>query len=136
MYKNRGHFRGRKKTEKNWGAMVAPYLGRRGRPSRSGSLAYAALGGDKKLKKENLGCLRHPKFRAPPAPLSGGACGATNGFKNVTRSIGIPNMCLVLKSDNGKVVFIANRQIESQNHGITEPSIPYYYIDCILHILY
>ena len=26
-----------------------------------------------------------------------------NGIKNVTRSIRIPNMCLVLKSDNGKV---------------------------------
>ena len=36
--------------------------------------------------------------------------------------MGIPNMCLVLKSDNGKVVSIANRQTESQNQGITEPS--------------
>ena len=32
-----------------------------------------------------------------------GACGAPNGFENVTRSTRNPNMCLVLKSDNGKV---------------------------------
>ena len=67
-----------------------------------GPSAYAAFGGEKK---------------------NWGACGAPNGFKNVTRSLGIPIMCLVLKSDNGKVVSIANRlTVESQNHGITEPS--------------
>ena len=56
------------------------------------------------------------KIRAPPPRLSGGACGAPNGFKNVTRSMKIPNMCLVLKLDNGKVVSIAN----GQNHRQTD----------------
>ena len=32
--------------------------------------------------------------------------------------MGIPNMCLVLKSDNGKVVSIAN----GQTHRLTQPS--------------
>ena len=50
------------------------------------------------------------KFRPPRVPISGGACGAPNSFKDVTRSTRIPNMCLVLKLDNGKVVFIANEQ--------------------------
>ena len=48
----------------------------------------------------------------PSVPQISGACGAPNGFKNVTRSMRIPNMCLVLKLDNGKVVSIAN----GQNH--------------------
>ena len=72
-----------------------------------------------------MGCLRRPQFRAPSAPLSGGTCGAPNDFKNVTRSMRIPNMCLVLKLDNGKVVSIANGQnhrwTESQIDRITEP---------------
>ena len=50
-------------------------------------------------------------------PLSGGACGA-HGFKNFRRVIRIPNMCLVLKLDNGKVVSIAN----GQTHRVTQPS--------------
>ena len=41
-----------------------------------------------------------------------GTFGAPNGFKNLTRFMRIPNMCLVLKFDNGKVVSIAN----GQNH--------------------
>ena len=53
---------------------------------------------------------KNKKIGAPPASLSGGACGAPNGFKNVTRSMRIPNMCLILKSDNGKVVSIVNGQ--------------------------
>ena len=53
-------------------------------------------GGDKRLEKKNWG-----------------ACGAPNGFKNLTHFMRIPNMCLVLKLDNGKVVSIAN----GQNHG-------------------
>ena len=47
-----------------------------------------------------------------------GAQGAPNGFKNLTRSMMIPNMCLVLKLDNGKEVSIANEQTDR----ITEPS--------------
>ena len=46
-----------------------------------------------------------------------GAFGAPNGFKNVTRSMRIPNMCLLLKLDNGKVVSIAN----GHSDRITEP---------------
>ena len=56
-----------------------------------------------------LGRLRHPEFRAPLAPQM--------VLKNVTRSMGIPNMCLVLKSYNGKVVSIANGQNHRQNHA-------------------
>ena len=71
---------------------------------------------------------------APPAPIwetaafgdgerkkrkkkNWGALGAPNSFKNVTRSMRIPNMCLVLKLDNGKVVSIANEQNHRQNHA-------------------
>ena len=39
-----------------------------------------------------------------------GACGAQNGFKNFRWAIKIPNMCLFLKLDKGKVVSIANEQ--------------------------
>ena len=91
-----------KEKKKNWGAGGAPV----------GPSAYAALGGEKK----KLG----PKFRAHPAPLSGGACGAPNGFKNVTRSTRIPNMCLVLKLYNGKVVSIANGQNDRIIDGQTD----------------
>ena len=42
-----------------------------------------------------------------------GACGAPNGFQYLTRSMRIPNMRLVLKLDNGKVVFYSERT-ESQ----------------------
>ena len=45
--------------------------------------------------------------------LLGGAYGAQNGFKNFRWAIRIPNLCLVLKLDNGKVVSIANDQTES-----------------------
>ena len=40
----------------------------------------------------------------------GDTCGAPNDFKDLTRAMRIPNMCLVLKLDNGKVVSIANEQ--------------------------
>ena len=42
---------------------------------------------------------------------------APNGFKDVTRSMKIPNMCLVLKLDNRKVVSIAS----GQTHRVTQP---------------
>ena len=63
-----------KKNKKNRGATGAPRLGRQLTPP------WAA-------KKKNLGCLRRPKFQAPPAPLPGGDCSAPFGFKNVTRSM-------------------------------------------------
>ena len=50
-------------------------------------------------------------FRAPSAPVLGIAFGA-HSFKDVRRVMRIPNMCLVLKLDNGKVVSIANGQTE------------------------
>ena len=37
-----------------------------------------------------------------------GATAAPHNFKNFYRVMKIPNMCLVLKLDNGKVVSIAN----------------------------
>ena len=76
-------------------------LGRRRRPFP------AAFGGGK--TKTNK------KFGAPQTPLLGGTCGA-HSFKNFRRVMRIPNMCLVLKLDNGKVVSIVNGQTESQTH--------------------
>ena len=55
--------------------------------------------GERLLKKKNVS-----------AKKKMGARGATNGFKNFRRAMRIPNMCLVLKLDNGKVVSIANEQ--------------------------
>ena len=42
-------------------------------------------------------------FRSPSATVLGVGCGAHN-FKNVRMVMRIPNMCLVLKLGNGKVV--------------------------------
>ena len=47
-----------------------------------------------------------------------GACSAPNSFNNLIRSMRIPNMYLVLKLDNGKVVSIANEQTDR----FTQPS--------------
>ena len=80
--------------------MNAPYLGRRGRPGR---------GVDKKEEKQ-IGVPSAPQFSGVSGAPFRGAWGAPNGFKNVTRSTRISNMCLVLKLDNGKVVSIANGQ--------------------------
>jgi len=63
--------------------------------------------------KKNIG--------VPTAPLLGGACGAQS-FKIFRRVMRIPNMCLVLKLDNGKVVSIANEQTESQTDRILPTS--------------
>ena len=60
------------------------------------------------------------KFGAPPALLSWGYGGTPNVFKNVIRSMRIPSMCLVLKSDNWNVVSIANGQNQIQNHRIIQ----------------
>ena len=81
--------------------MDAPYLGYRERPTRGGGAA--ALGGDEK------------KFGAPTAPH-------VHSFKNFRRVMRIPNMCLVLKLDNVKVVSIANGQTDRQSDSVTEPS--------------
>ena len=54
-------------------------------------------------------------FRVPSAPVLGVACGA-HSFKNVRRVMRIPNVCLFLKLDNGKLVYIAN----GQNHRIID----------------
>ena len=59
----------------------------------------------------------------PLTPLLGGAYGAPNGFKNFTCAMRIPNMCLVLKLDNGKVVYIA----DEQTHPVSYYNIDY---DC------
>ena len=81
--------------KKNGGVGSAPHLG----------AVESAFGGNKR-KIKNL----------PLALLLGGAYSAPNGFKNLTRAMKIPIMCLVWKLDNGKVVSIAN----GQNHGQTE----------------
>ena len=64
----------------------------------------------------HLGRRRRLLKVAPEAPEIWGAFGASNDFKNVTRSMRIPNMCLVLKSDKGKVFSMENEQ----NHRQTE----------------
>ena len=50
------------------------------------------------------------------APHVSSAYGVHN-FKNFRRVMRIPNKCLVLKLDNGKVVSIANEQTDTQNHA-------------------
>ena len=60
-------------------------------------------------------------FWAASVPVLGVACGA-HGFKDVRRVMRIPNMFLVLKLDNGKVVSIANRQTDRITDRVTEPS--------------
>ena len=60
--------------------------------------------------------------------ITWGAAGAPNGFKNFRWAMRIPNMCLVLKLDNGKVVSIAHTQTESQTDRQTDTQnhpIPY-----------
>ena len=47
-----------------------------------------------------------------------GAPSAPHSFNNFRRVMRVPNMCLVLKLDNGKVVSIANEQTESPNHPV------------------
>ena len=82
---------------------MAPPLGKDNVKKNWGPLestGSAALGGDKKEK------------------LYWSTCGAPDGFKKLSRSMRIPNMCLVLKLDNGKVVSIADEQTESQNHPV------------------
>ena len=75
---------------------TAPAAQRLGRPRRP---LCAAFGSGKKRKK------------------NWGAYGA-HSFKNVRRVMRIPNMCLVLKLDNGKVVSISNGQTEWPNHPV------------------
>ena len=41
----------------------------------------------------------------------------------VNRAMRVPNMCLVLKLDNGKVVSIADEQTDGQNHPVTHQYI-------------
>ena len=56
--------------------------------------------------------VRGKKIGVPRVPQVSGAPVAPHSFKNFRRVMRIPNMCLVLKLDNGKVVSIAN----GQNH--------------------
>ena len=63
-----------------------------------------------------------------------GSCGVPNGFKNVRRPMRISNMCLDLKLDNGKVVFIEHKQTDRHtdrhNHRQTDKAtVRYQYID-------
>ena len=62
------------------------------------------------IKEKSIGAHRVPHIW--------GARGTPDGLKNLTRFMRIPNMCLVLKLDNGKVVSIANEQTDR----ITQPS--------------
>ena len=53
-----------------------------------------------------------------------GTCGAAEGFNNSTREMRIPNICLVLKLDNGKLISIAHEQ--TQNHPVPHSNIDMY----------
>ena len=55
-----------------------------------------------------------------PLVKKNGFKGAPNGFKNFRRAMRIPNMCLVLKYDNGKVVSIAHEQTDTYKHRQTD----------------
>ena len=46
------------------------------------------------------------------------AFGAPNGFKNFCRAMRIPNMCLVLKLDDGEVVSIADEKTDGQSNPV------------------
>ena len=59
-----------------------------------------------------------------------GAPAALHSFKNFRRVMRMPNMCLVLKLDNVKVVSIANRQTDTITESPNHP-VPYYYIDTL-----
>ena len=61
-----------------------------------------------------------------------GACGAPNDFTNLTRSMRIPNMCLILKLDNGKVASIAN----GQTHRMTQPPSTVLVYRCVYVYIY
>ena len=117
-------------------AAVKEIINKKNKKTRGTAGAPVSLRRLGRRKENNLGRLRRPKFRAPPVLLPWGDCDAPNGFKNVTRSMMIPNMCLVIKLVNGKVVSIANRQTnritESPNHPV-----PYYYIDSMrVHVIW
>ena len=73
------------------------------------SLALRGSGAFDGGKRKKLGRLWRSKFPVPAAPHS---------FRIFRRVMRIPNMCLVLKLDNGKVVSIANEQTESQSHPV------------------
>ena len=98
---------GKIKIKKTFGSPGAPHKGLRIQPP---SAAF------NQIKK--LGHLQRPEFRTPSALLLQGACGPPNDFKYLTRAMRIPNMCLVLKLNNGKVVSITNEQSDR----VTEPS--------------
>ena len=53
---------------------------------------------------------------APTAPHVSGAFGDLYGFKNLTHSMRIPNMCLALKLDNGKVVSSPIKELSGASH--------------------
>ena len=69
----------------------------------------AAFGGGKRIRKN--------KFGAPRAPHVSGACDA-HSFKNFRRVMRIPNMGLVLKLDNGKMVSIADERMDGQSYPV------------------
>ena len=70
-----------------------------------------AIGGISLALRGNgtFGCGKRKQIGAPVAPHS---------LRNFRWIMGIPNMCLVLKLDNEKVV----SKVNEQNHRVTEPS--------------
>ena len=63
-----------------------------------------------KKSKQKFGARGAPQILGAFGASFRGHLGAPNYLKNLTRAMMIPNMCLVLKLDKGKVVSIANEQ--------------------------
>ena len=67
----------------------------------------AAFGGGKRTASKKIGALWAPRiWGGPLGAVAYAAFGGDN--KKLTRAMRIPNMCLVLKLDNGRVVSIVN----------------------------
>ena len=75
-------------------------------------------------------CIRrrfpHPMGERRPRRRIRGAFGAPNRFKCFRSVMRIPNMCLVLKLDNGKVVSIVDEQTDGQSHPVPFWCIDYF----------
>ena len=106
------------------GAPPAPPLGHPRRPLGKPPRRRRRV---KWRRKKNWGAWSAPHWAVLKKK---GACGALNDFKNYRRTMRLPNMCLVLKLDNGKVVSIANEQTESQTESCQHP-VPYSNIDIL-----
>ena len=106
-----------------WAGFLSPSMGAapRAPPSKRHLWETAALGGGKRAEIEKIEASGRPTGSGDKFFLKKVVFGAPDGFKNLTRFMRNPNMCLVLKLDNGKMVSIAN----GQNHRRTYHPVRY-----------